>query len=149
MILAIDPGASGGIAWGNNPAHTLCAAMPEHDEDILKLIRSIRDSGASVAYIEKVGGFTGKGQPGSAMFKFGDGCGFIRGCCKSLGLQVKMVRPQDWQKVFGLGTTKQAGGKTQWKNKLKAEAGRLYPGVTVTLKTADALLILQYANRIG
>jgi len=31
----------------------------------------------------------------------------------------------------------------QWKNKLKAEAQRLYPDIKVTLKTADALLILE------
>ena len=32
---------------------------------------------------------------------------------------------------------------TQWKNKLKAEAQRLFPDIRVTLKTADALLILE------
>jgi hypothetical protein len=32
--------------------------------------------------------------------------------------------------------------KTEWKTKLKNEAQRRYPGLDVTKKTADALLIL-------
>lgn len=37
--------------------------------------------------------------------------------------------------------------KTAWKNKLKAEAQRLFPSIKVTLKTADALLIYEYAKK--
>ena len=45
------------------------------------------------------------------------------------------------QKHIGVGTR---GGmsKTEWKNKLKSEAQRRYPDQTVTLATADGLLIM-------
>jgi len=35
--------------------------------------------------------------------------------------------------------------QTQWKCKLRAQAQRLYPGIKVTLSTADALLLLEFA----
>jgi hypothetical protein len=144
-ILAIDPGASGGLAWTDNEG-THCLAMPPTDGDILDLLRSIKASGCDRCVIEQVGGYAGGvGQPGSAMFRFGETCGFIRGCLMALSFRVEMVRPQKWQKHFSLGNTKQAGGKTAWKNKLKAEAQRRFPEQTVTLKTADSLLILDYA----
>ena len=38
--------------------------------------------------------------------------------------------------------------KTAWKNKLKAEAQRRFPDLRVTLKTCDALLILEVARKL-
>lgn len=40
-----------------------------------------------------------------------------------------------------------AKARTDWKNKLKGECQRRFPGIGVTLKTCDALLILDYAMR--
>lgn len=143
-ILAIDPGASGGMAWRNSEGVT-CKGMPDTDGDVLDLLRSIRASGVERCVIEKVGGFAGVGMPGSAMFNFGDGCGFIRGCLMTMGFRVEMVTPQKWQKALSLGTVKDTGGKGPWKRKLKERAQQLFPSQTVTLKTSDALLILDYA----
>jgi hypothetical protein len=56
-----------------------------------------------------------------------------------------LVRPQVWQKGFGLGTASTCASKSEWKNKLKAEAQRRFPHLPVTLKTSDALLLLEYA----
>jgi hypothetical protein len=114
--------------------------------DLVADIRSMKASGITTAFVEEVGGFCGVGQPGSAMFKFGKGCGVIEGALMALGFRIELVKPQKWQKHFGLGTTKQAGGKADWKRKLKAEAQRRFPTCDVTLKTADALLILDYAR---
>ena len=145
-LLAIDPGASGGLAWTDPDGHTHCKAMPDTFGDVVDLLRVGRAEGITVAFVEEVGGFCGVGQPGSAMFKFGKGCGVIEGALMALGYRVELVKPQRWQKHFGLGTTKQAGGKADWKRKLKAEAQRRFPTCEVTLKTADALLILDYAR---
>lgn len=145
-ILAIDPGASGGIAWldADGGSHTF--PMPDTFGDVVARLHTLRAYGVSTAFVEEVGGFCGVGQPGSAMFKFGKGCGVIEGALMALGYRVELVKPQRWQKHFGLGTTKQAGGKADWKRKLKAEAQRRFPTCDVTLKTADALLILDYAR---
>lgn len=95
------------------------------------------------AVMEQVNGFTGQGQPGSRMFTFGDGYGFMRGCLRTLQIPLTLYRPQQWQRGLGLGT-RGALTKAQWKRKLKVKAEELFPNLNVTLATADALLILRY-----
>jgi hypothetical protein len=151
-ILAIDPGQSGGVAVLQS-RKTDCHAMPPTQGDLLELIRSVKRAAdiecvPLVCVLEEVNGFAGKAQPGSAMFKFGEHFGFTKGVVQALGIRLELVRPQVWQKTFGLGTASRCVSKTEWKNKLKAEAQRRFPHLKVTLKTADALLILDYAMRL-
>ena len=148
-VLAIDPGLSGGIAVSRF-GKTVCLRMPETQGDLLALVRDIKTAAAVeaqevVCVLEEVSGFAGKAQPGSAMFRFGENFGFIKGVIQTLGIRLVMVRPQIWQKGFGLGTASACASKTIWKNKLKAEAQRRFPHLNVTLKTADALLILEHS----
>ena len=79
------------------------------------------------------------------MFNFGRNFGFLLGVAMTLGYRIIMVRPQAWQKGLGLGNSK-GMSKTEWKNKLKAEAQRRFPKLSVTLSTSDALLILEYGR---
>jgi hypothetical protein len=82
------------------------------------------------------------GDPGASMFTFGKNAGFLEGVIMAKGIRLEMITARSWQKVFGL--YKQRGEKAnQWKNRLKAHAQKIYPGMKVTLKTADALLILE------
>lgn len=147
-VLGVDPGASGGIALtvGGDVSSW---PMPPTEGDVVELLRSIETrhpNARMVAYVEEVGGYVGSAQPGAAMFKFGRNFGFLLGVLQTRGWHLHLVRPQKWQKQFGLGTVTSSGGKTKWKQKLKAEAQRLFPGQKVTLKTADALLILHYGR---
>jgi hypothetical protein len=148
VILAIDPGASGGMAVSAF-GKISCHALPPTEGDRLELIRGFKQA-ADVEQVEcecvleQVGGFAGKRQPGSAMFKFGAGYGFLVGVVQALGIKLELVRPQVWQKAFGLGTAAGCARKSEWKNKLKAEAQRRFPQLPVTLATADALLILEW-----
>ena len=152
-IIGIDPGKSGGVAvcqFGKVD----CSAMPATDGDVLGLLRDIRtadvEEGGAVettCVLEKVSGFAGKGQPGSAMFVFGENSGFIKGVAQALGMKLVLVTPQKWQKYYGLGTASACASKTVWKNKLKAEAQRRFPELRVTLATADALLIMEYGRQ--
>jgi hypothetical protein len=170
--IAIDPGASGGFAvdcFGSIST----AAMPKTDLDIFDYLRSwrvIADSKICPVSVmmEKVTGFIGyremtktmpcphchkaisyserQGDPASAMFEFGDGVGFLRGACISLGFRFETVPPRVWQVCVGM--TKAKGiSKTAWKNQLKDRARKLFPDSKVTLSTADALLILEYSKR--
>jgi len=64
--------------------------------------------------------------------------------CGTVGFGAEFVTPlvevaEQWQKWLQIG---KCGGD---KNKLKAEAQRRFPEHKVTLKTSDALLILDYA----
>ncbi len=124
--------------------------MPKTEGDRLALVREIRDAAVAegqevVCVMEEVSGYAGKAQPGSAMFRFGEHFGFLKGIIQALEVRLVLVRPQVWQRGFGLGTASACASKTIWKNKLKAEAQRRFPHLNVTLKTADALLILEHA----
>jgi hypothetical protein len=144
-IIAIDPGASGGIALRDNEGFVTAFRMPQTEGDVVTFLYGLSTvSGARVAYVERVGGFTGEGQPGSAMFKFGRGVGVLIGALMALNWRVIEVPPQRWQKHIGIGT-RGGDSKTDWKNKLKSEAQRRYPDQAVTLATADALLMMEYA----
>lgn len=152
-ILAIDPGANGGMAVVHN-GNVNCYPMPDTEGDIIESFvipsRMAYIAGQErVAYIEAQTGVVGPQMrvSASAMFTFGRNYGFLIGALQATGWKIELVRPQIWQKALSLGTKAGAGGKTAWKNKLKAEAQRLFPAQKVTLKTADALLLLEYAKR--
>lgn len=154
IILAIDPGASGGMAWGaaaGGEVQTL--PMPKTEGEVAETLRQIVTAAGGpegvAAYVEQVGGFirTEGGQPGSAMFKFGRGYGFLLGACAALLIPVELVTPQRWQKGMAAGV-RSGLSKPDWKRKLKAQAERLFPGHRVTLATADAVLILAWARKV-
>ena len=155
LLLAIDIGKSGGLAW-KFQGDTLCEKMPATESEVLGLLRELKgihghelntERNPPVAYVEKVGGFIGNAHPGSRMFNFGEGYGFIKGVLQCAGWRLVLVRPQDWQKGLGLSNPDKLP-RNKWKNKLKDEAQRLFPTQRPTLATADALLILEYAGRI-
>jgi len=139
--LCIDPGASGGwvldegsqMIWGDNDG--LVDLCPPVNTTVI---------------IEKVPAFVGP-IPASASFKLGYSYGWIVGLWQGRGFKVVLVTPQEWQKTMGVGTKKGGGHTTtEWKNKLKAEAQRRFPGVEkITLKTADAFCLLSHAQQFN
>ena len=152
ILIAIDPGQSGGIAvaYGTDVLNVMSMPPTEGDvHDVLAEVAAValHEGWLVVAVIEEVGGYVGGGgQPGSAMFKFGRGFGFLLGVLAALKIRTELVRPQKWQAALSLGNSKSHASKTAWKNRLKAKAQKLYPNVKVTLATADALLLLEYAR---
>ena len=149
--IAIDPGKDGGIAYTLQEGEPHAVRMPATPGDILDTLRNIRAiTGPSVeCYMEALVKYIpGNQQSGSSSIVYGRNYGFIEGVVQTLGIKLHSVRPQVWMKSLGLGT-KGKMSKTEWKNKLKAEAQRLYPAEVVTLDTADALLILEFATVRG
>lgn len=146
-LIGIDPGKSGGIAVSYENMSQSLYKMPEVEGDLMAFLKQhVNSAGPGIVYLEKVGGYIGSPQAGSRMFVFGENYGFIKGVCMTLGFKLNLVTPQKWQKAFGLGT--RSGSTTkEWKNKLRAEAQRLYPNLDVPLQVADALLILEYGRR--
>ncbi len=141
-ILAIDPGASGGLAY-YGPAGIILDSMPATDQDVSLLIMD-RLAISDVVYIEKVGGYVGgKGAPGSSMFNFGRNVGFLHGLIAASKTRVIEVPPQRWQKTIGAGVKATHGAR--WKAHLKGIAQQRQPRLVVTLKTADAVLLLEHA----
>src|SRR5437868_5966445 len=70
-IIAIDPGVTGGIACWKRGQPITAAAMPPTEGDLVEVLQTLISSGETIAYVELVGGYIGKAQPGSAMFAFG------------------------------------------------------------------------------
>jgi hypothetical protein len=151
--ITIDPGVNGGIAWDGSTLPS-CMGMPGSDTEIAEEIQRLAEMDDVLlrirpglkCVIEDVPKFVGKALPGSTIFPLAFNCGLVRGIAVSLRMPVILVRPQDWQKHFRLGTKGDTSGTTEWKNRLKAEAQRRYPHLKVSLKTADALLLLAYAQ---
>lgn len=172
MILGIDPGASGGIAIDDGNTYR-CLPMPKTEGDVVALIRELNsnpNAERKVAYMEKLVLHMGPGIPASTMAVYAGSYYFIMGCLMTLGWRIEIVTPQNWQKALGLGitgrqkantmamTAQEAAAekkriklvnarlKAEWKRKLKSRAQQLFPDCAATLDTADALLILRYAQ---
>ena len=182
ILIALDPGASGGMAFQNADGTFGARPMPETVRGLkatltwIMTTNGLSPAAAAIpawieAYVELVSGNVGKMQPGSRMFTFGENFGVIQGLLEGLGIKYTLVRPQTWIGALGLGTKEKERGdyhglttddvkleesrirklnakhKTEWKNKLKDRAQKDYPGLKVTLATADALNILTYARQ--
>ena len=155
-LIAIDPGKGGGVALLHKPEpaplntsqHVEALAMPSTLGDFASMLAEEQRNEPNVtAYVEHVQGFAGKNRPGFHMFALGESFGAIKGMLAARQIRTVLVRPQKWQKIYALGTRSACKSDSEWKNKLKAEAQRRFPHLTVTLKTADALLLLDYALR--
>ena len=164
-IIAIDPGSNGGIAFKDELSHAVYP-MPETRRDTINLLRGIVQTMPAdyVAYIEKINGFIPMAGA-SMMFEFGKNVERVGCILETLGVPIIEVQPKVWQEFLHLGKSGRvkdapdatpdgkkatkafnARAKKEWKGKLKAEAQRRFPTCNVTLKTADALLILEYAT---
>lgn len=158
VFVGIDPGVSGGLAVVSSDGTSVeVAPMPENEIDVFDWITKHVRHGRTFACIELVGGFVGsynreegddgsKSNPGSSMFVFGQSYGALRMALVAAKIPFEAVRPQAWQKELGIVRAGEVG-TTQWKNRLKAEAKRLFPKVKVIKKISDALLIAEYARR--
>lgn len=110
MILAADPGLSGGLATYDAASGDLTVkAMPTTpkarkgkpplqvlDEGaLLNLFASWALHGVEVFYVEAVGGRPG--QSGSAAFNFGQGYGALRMAALAAGMRIETVPPATWK----------------------------------------------------
>ena len=142
--LAIDPGAAGGIAYDAEPGIVEAIPMPDTVVDLADVLRHLKTKGCTTAFLEEIPKFAGPN--GSSMIKLGIRYGEVRGILAAFCCRVVEFPPKTWQKTLGLGVKKTYG--TRWKAHLKERAQALYPHLSVTLKTADALLILEAGKRI-
>ena len=149
--IAIDPGASGGIAWNNGDGPMTAVPMPQEPTAIVELLANLVSKNYTVLLIEQLPRFVpmggGKGIPGSMAAVMFENFGILLGAAMAFKMRIERVPPQKWQKELGLGTSKGLS-KTEWKNKLKGRAQELFPGIPITLKTSDALLIWEYGKRM-
>jgi Holliday junction resolvasome RuvABC endonuclease subunit len=135
MIVGIDPGKSGGIAWLDSKGLMNAAPMPKTERDVWELILNVRPE---CICIEKVHSMPGQGVASS--FKFGQSYGFLRGISTAVGAVLEEVTPQKWMKSLGCMTRGD-------KNVTKQRAQQLFPWLKITHAIADATLIAEYCWR--
>lgn len=143
IIIGLDPGASGGIAWITD-GKPCVEKMPDTLQDLWQLLSDIavmdihHGYNECKAYLEQVHSMPGQGVASS--FKFGQGYGALEMALTAAGIPFERVTPQKWQKALGCLTKGD-------KNVSKRKAQELFPQMKVTHATADALLIAEYGHR--
>lgn len=162
LYLGVDPGAAGGLAAlfvSPEGERVECVKMPQSRAEVLDWIMAVGPecvaAGAARAAVEQVGGYVsrsgdgeaGGGQPGSAAFKFGMQYERVLFALEVAGVPADQVTPQVWQRKMGVTARKKGESKSSYKNRLKARARQLFPRVTVTLNTCDALLLAEFCRR--
>jgi hypothetical protein len=90
----------------------------------------------------------------SSIWTFAQGVGSLRAFLIAAAIPFEEVAPQKWQKFIGVRDKTGARDLedvniTEKKNRHKEKAAKLFPMLTVTHKIADALLIAEYARRMG
>jgi hypothetical protein len=147
LLVAVDPGVNGGVVWKDSDGVVSCEKMPASDAAVCELLAELSAKAKDVEmFLEEPPLFAGKNIPGSAIGKLMWNAGVLYGASVALGFRIHRVRPAIWQKAHPVGT-KGDLTTTAWKNKLKGRAAELFPAVDVTLWNADALLILDAAER--
>ena len=147
-IIGIDCGVNGGIAFKSNDVAYGLSVRAVNMPDTLEKLRSelvlCQQIGPCIAYIEDVPPFVGFNRPAARIFKLAKNYGEVLGLLCAMDIEYIKVRPAVWMKAIGTNRKKHYKTDNEWKNYLKKLAMIYYPNIKVTLKTADALLILEY-----
>lgn len=162
-VLAIDPGASGGIArlWGTGELETW--RMPTEAQGgklafIERIFEVFTDWRCVRVVLENVWGREGDGK--RQITTFMKHVGFLEGVVlsalrdKAEPPDVVWVAPTKWQKALGCPKAptkaeepKAGRRKTIHKNRLKDFAHETFPGSKFTLCTCDAALLAEWGRR--
>lgn len=151
LIIGIDPGASGGIAFTSNedgPWRRFCHKVGDSRTDFLATLRNetagIEDTKAYVEWIHPAIQGIGK----SEMSKL---YGSYRECAMGVvacGISLEEVKPQVWQRALKCPARPKNTASAKWKNMLKGFAQELFPSMQITLWNCDAILISEYGRRL-
>lgn len=143
VVMAIDPGASGGLAWVDGDGVVQAESMPQGMTAIVDRLREMAAAMPGLtAVTEKVGHWMPGDHPNAAT-KFARHCGQIEAALYALGIPFDEVSPGVWMK--SLGTLPKV--KAERKRMIRELMARRFPHLRVTLDTADALGLLTW--RLG
>jgi Holliday junction resolvasome RuvABC endonuclease subunit len=152
-ILGIDPGAvSATLAvLDTNANRAFVDDVPVLDKQVnaAEFSRLIRRIKPTIAIIELVGSMPGQGV--SSTFKFGMGCGLLRGVLATLEVPLVQVTPAKWKRALGLD---RGGSQADKKELARAFAIRTFPSVEGLGRKrdagrAEALLLAYYWQTYG
>jgi hypothetical protein len=160
LTMAVDPGASGAIAWVTPDGHLIDVA----DMPMVEVRGKKRVSAAGLAdlmasrpvnavIIEGVGAMPRRGPGGkeikqgaASSFAFGYGAGIIEGVAAGLQIPVQIIYAATWKRGAGLSSDKEAARQT---------ALRLWPGAAKLFSRkqdhgrAEAALLARWAGGVS
>jgi hypothetical protein len=136
--IGIDPGENGAIAWIDERGRACVEKMPDTLLDLWEIFRDVASNGDCKAYLEQVASSPQMGVVSA--FTFGRGYGNLEMALTAAGIPFERVRPQVWQGALNCLT----GGD---KRITKRKAQELFPGIKITHKIAEGLLIAEYGRR--
>lgn len=150
MIVAIDPGYNGAIAWLTDDGILVDVVdMPitKHKgktriiaSEVARLL-DVRSIETSMVMLEATTARPGQGV--TSMYNFGFGCGVLEGVCAAMFLPYFYVSPQTWKRQMGVGADKTA---------CREMAQKLWPGAADKFRRvrddgrADAALLGRWAT---
>lgn len=124
MIVGIDPGISGALAWLSDDGHLIFTMdMPTIEVRGKKkvspqiLTSELAGRRPLLAVIEEVSAMPGQGV--TSMWNFGYSAGILAGVCAGLGIPTVLYRPAIWKRAAGVPADKGAA---------RQMAQRLWPG---------------------
>jgi hypothetical protein len=144
IYIGIDPGQSGGLAAiVSGSAEAI--PMPPTERDVWEWFCGW-DSSRCVAVIEWIHpAIQGVGK--SSMSKLYGNYAQLRGYLIASKIRFEDEKTAKWCRALGIPPRTKTETRTLWKNRLKGKAQELFPQTTLTLKTADALLIAEFCRR--
>ena len=142
-LLAIDPGAGGGLAYRDCDGIVHAEPMPDRMTSQVDTLRALAAALPGLeAVVERVGTYM-PGNSGVAAATFARHCGHIDAALYCLGVPIRFnPTPQQWQKALGTWPK----DKPERKRAIREWVARRHPHLSVTLKTADALAMLYMAG---
>lgn len=154
-VIGIDPGANGGIAIYIPGQNTKVAKMPKDISDLRDFFAYYCENFKPIVFLEKL-----SVRPDDVMVQ-GDRAAMgkmyriqklmanyehLKALAETSGVPYVMVHPMTWQTGLNLRIRGQHEDKADRKRRYQDHAGKLYPGVKVTLWNADALLIMHFGR---
>lgn len=136
IVMGIDPGKGGGIAWCVD-GEMFAEKMPDTHHDLKDLLKPLAPR-TKFCFMEKVHSMPKQGVVST--FTFGTNYGMLQGMLTAYEIPFELLRPTVWQR--GMGCLSKGD-----KNVTKTKAQQLFPKMKITHKTADALLICEYLRR--
>lgn len=143
--LGIDPGKSGAFALLDHQGKAIALHdMPSNLVENVSLVELLLEHGAMRAAVEKP--FVGEKMGKPSILSFGMSIGDLRGVLAAFKIPFIMVKPQDWQKPFGITGKSRGSDSIGQCLKLYPTAPLIVDGVRYDGRS-DALLIARWLLR--
>jgi len=124
VVLGVDPGFSGALAWYNTTTERIVAVVPmpvrtnsggvfdtkiRVELDVQRLCHELRVSLPSLAVVERVNASPQMGV--TSAFRFGEGFGVLTGALAALDIRTVYAYPSAWKAGMGLSADKKESVK--------------------------------------